>query len=234
MSGFDLRMAFMMARSNLAGDATHNDNTIKPTPTQFALGPGDKGFLLTSESELEQGISTVRVLDPEEYAWKYEDWEERLMRGYILCNWRSEDDRLGGMGWFARSKVVPCPEDMWEAFEALLDDTEREIVNEDTFPFDGLYRKHQAEAIKQNEPDAKPFLCEECGSADVVFRLEHDTFLVTAVWWKKNETGKYQLEKGGDEDRGCTLRTWVYCKECDWKRDVAEEEVNGSLHGVIH
>lgn len=108
-------LAMLLHSSGFLGPALDHEENLKPLPRQFDLGIGDKCLVATANTPLEEDFTVLEILDPEEHAKTFPNWEERWgLNRHVLAKYFSLEDQEGDIGWFARVKLVPITDEQYE------------------------------------------------------------------------------------------------------------------------
>lgn len=148
----------------LTGETT--DHSVKPIPRQFALQPGDYAAAMTSESIVDRELSIMQLVDAEEHKDKFPDYDHRLMRSYVLADWKGAHDPNKSLGWFARSRLIPLTSDEYVEMDAAIEN--KSILNDAPDWFIERFREITDE-LAQGQPDLvfTRATCGRCGGREV-------------------------------------------------------------------
>jgi len=217
----------MISRSMLTGNA-HDAvaEQVRPSQEQFDLGPGD--FVSVSNSEDGGGsvICAARLLDPNEYAEDFPDWEERVLNSFVLGTWYTPDQLQGELGWFARSKLVKLsPAQFSEFFEWIKNG---EVPN----PVPAwIAQRYNEVVIGLNEANEdfmpNPLKCGGCGSLAQVLDVSYSHRSLHSVGRFRDKEGKdpnayYAASQHSETEKRETL---LRCLNCGATEDVDGVEI---------
>lgn len=156
-----------------SGMAHDPADKFMPSEAQKAIVPGDRCAVTSSREEDEFTIALV--LDPEEHAETFPDWEERVkFQSYILANVFTPTELGGTLGWLPRTRLVPLEsEAQWDQMLRWA----RGIEETKGPPPEWLTRLYNKTlygmALANPEHMALPVKCPECDSVSVVITVVH-------------------------------------------------------------
>lgn len=156
-------------RALLSGDfasqGSGTDELVKPVSRQFNLKPGDYAVAMTSDSIVDKELAIMQLVEAEDYKGVYPDFEERLMKSYVLGNWKGAMDPQTTLGWFARCRLLPISPEQYEELDKGIE--AGEVLNKFPEWFLEEFQKLQDELAKE-QPDSiyVAATCGKCGSRD--------------------------------------------------------------------
>jgi hypothetical protein len=156
-------------KAALSQEAAHDAvaEQVRPSKAQFALGPGDLVSVFGTDTGDGDDVVIGVILDPDEYAEQFPDWEERIRNSYVLCRYKSMGITGEELGWFPRSKCIQL--DRWQ-----YDEHQRWLAQGyiDTEPPAWMLELTTETIRGLNEANdhfmPEPHCCEECGSSAVL------------------------------------------------------------------
>jgi len=162
-------MAIMLAASSFVGQAAEVEDEILPLPEQFAFGPGDAGLMASANIPLEHDFAVLRGIDPEKHVETFPDWEERVLKSFVLCEHFSRDDPEISIGWFSRLKVMPISTYRYRQARKWLKDGFPEEIPAWAHQY---YLKY-TDGLAAHAPDRVPkvVVCPNCSSREVELRV---------------------------------------------------------------
>lgn len=209
--------------SGLAHDPADD---FMPSEEQRAVEPGD--FVgITSSREVDE-FSIAKVLNPEDHADTFPNWEERVgVKSYVLAEIFTPSEQSGYLGWLPRTRLIPVTEDQWTTMKTWITND----GSEDKTP-SWLTKRYNETlvglAAANSEDMAMPIRCPECDSSGVVIELTHHH---TNVYCMGNKPG--QSEQNIDAKalyvvspyrQDHSTVTELKCLDCGMSRILPEEQ----------
>lgn len=221
---FNMGIGLILAKSELVGERNMDDG-LKPFQAQYDMGPGDLAIVSTAESFIDRDFTAVTLVDPAEHTEEFPDWEERLQNSYVLCQWISERDPDGDVGWFARVKLIAVAE---EHFSNI-----KEWVAKQNFPesppawLTGYYNEYQ-DSLAQVTPGAVPVTptCPNCGSRQIQIHAMHVQRLAAQAG-ELSKDGQVKYVARHDPTMDCTTEAHLHCMDCNDRGDLDDDDWEG-------
>lgn len=222
----------------LLGQNTRHEVTadlVNPNQEQYDLGPGDHCLVILGQNEEPRAVddttyTLVKVLDPEQYADEFPDWETRLMNSYVLGMWYGAGNDLGELGWYGRVNLMKIEPWQWDAVEA--HNTDKKGLE---MPCQWLIRRYgeTIDGLRLSNPNLEmpsPIYCGTCSRPTVMLKMRQVTevmgiagFYPTSLQGKKN-SDFYMLSENELKDEGTAA---LHCISCDAKAwlDLDETDI---------
>lgn len=214
-------MAMLLNNNSFLGASESVEDTIMPLDEQLNFGPGDAAILASANTGLEQDFAVVRGVDPEQHAETWPDWEERLLKSFVLCEIFSRSDPDISLGWINRVKLLPIKAYRYK-------DLRRWRKN--GFPDDmpewimACYRKY-TDALSERAPNVVPraVTCPKCGKRNV-------ELVVTRRLEYRGRAGLMQRGEGErnvpitDPELTSTHVAILRCQDCKATADLTDDE----------
>jgi len=224
----NLALGIVLEKSNAVGD--QDAENLHPTPRQYALGPGDWAITAGSNTDLDQNLQLVHLVDPADHAEEFPDWEDRVMGvdrpAHVLGYWYDKlrgEEPIEGLGWFPRVKLIPITEEQQQLFwewthEGDFPDTMPEWMEE-------LFRTHTDELAKASPGEVPRFVrCGECGGGKVILQLRHDiTWSIPAG--EVVEDGQIKYCPAGQHATDQSKSARLHCIDCHASMELGPEEL---------
>lgn len=182
-----------LVRKTLDTGVAHDphDDEIRPSSLQLAIGPGDLVAITHSTEPADAEFMIAQVLTPEEHADTFPDWEDRLLKSFLLVKWFSKNNKGGSLGWVARAKLVQVDQ---PEYEEMMNWIQSDMVSLDEGPPPWLVARYNESlaAMAKVNPDhiAEPIRCPKCGSYAVLITLVHEQIRTMAMGLKPDDHGK--------------------------------------------
>jgi hypothetical protein len=164
---FNPLVSLLLASNDMIGDLTTVEDEVRPTESQYAIQVGDNVLIASTSAHIDHDLGFGVVVDPLEYQALFPDYEDRLLRSFLLIKWRSRDDNLGDLGWFSRVKLIPISEDQGEQANGWF---ETGFPEEPDAWVRDSYTALTQELATFNEGVPSPVICPGCGSNNTVLR----------------------------------------------------------------
>lgn len=224
---FNMAIGLILAKSQVVGER-NMDEDLKPFSAQFDLAPGDKAIVSTAESMIDKDFTAVEILNPEAYAATFPDWEERFQKSYVLCQWNSEADQTGDIGWFARVKLIGVTEEHYSEIQSW--------VAEANFPesppdwLNGYYNEY-TDSLAEVSPGSVPVTptCPECGARDIQLHAVH-MHRLSAQAGKITRDGRTVYTARSDPSRDTVSEAHLHCMTCNAMGDLDDDEWELQFH----
>lgn len=221
--GFNPIAALMLLGMDVVGANKKFDENTRPTNEQYAVKIGDRVILAKTNSKMDSDIVFGVVLDPAEHADDYPDYEDRLLRSYMLVRWRSTEDIKGDNGWFARVRLIPITDDadwtevdtwfLTESFPEKFPDWMQERY---------LSLTESLGEINENVP--KLVRCPGCQGPNVILKAVHTCYITGKAGLITEEDGRelYIIFGEGQEENNVEHR--LICEDCGAFASLDEDE----------
>lgn len=213
-------MVMMFQNSSFAGEAENVENEIMPLESQLTMTPGTHCLVATASSQLEQDFVVATMLDAQAHSQAFPDWEERLLRSYVLCDYWSEEDRTTNIGWFSRVKLMPISDEHYESMEdwrtAWPDTPPSWVVD---------YLRDYTDQLSRRAPEWVPHAvtCPVCTGRDVSLRVFRQiTFHAVAGQIIHDDETKFIPLTEPTIDSSHIAR--LICGDCGSTADLEDEE----------
>lgn len=218
-------LAFALGQMNITKEMMETDE-IKPSPAQYSLKPGDKAVIAGTRAKLDSEFEVVEILDSSEYAAEYPDWADRLQRSYMLCHYITFDDPMGQTGWFARVKLIQINDEQYQELKGWCEDEESRPPDGPPDWLKEVYDKFTKTIIGIQTGGSVPeiYQCEACGHEPIGLIMMHHTHGAAAAGVMTLD-GEQVFVSMDDGHVDCHLSARLYCGECEWTRDLTEDEV---------
>jgi hypothetical protein len=232
--GFNPLMGLMLAANTTVREAMITDD-LRPTSTQYSMGPGDFAILPGTAAEIDQSVTLVELLDPAQHADEFPDWEDRLLNSYVCVKFTDEENPEGYTGWVSRVKLIQLDTDQYGQVMKWMTKDE---VRPDTIPdwLDAIYNEYQNE-VARSSGGAIPEMvaCGNCGQNNVVLRFIHTTELITDVGKLVGDDNIY-LAQEDHKHSSCSSSATLVCSTCNWTADLNldQEQLKAKPGGLIH
>lgn len=200
---------------------------VRPTPEQLRAQPGDLALLAASNAVINIEMSIAILLDPAEYAETFPDWEDRLMRSWVLARWTTSDGQDTDVGWFERARLIPLDQAQYDELLALLPQLDTEEDTDALIP-DWVKVKYRGlmEAMHASDPDkvATPVICGKCGGREVELHgTRYSRFRVEVGIQKLDDGDKYVNLDSIEMDESNQFH--LHCGDCGAYKEVERDEV---------
>ncbi len=219
------QLAMMMLRTDPV-PMTTQANDLRPTEPAMALKPGDKVLVAMTEALVNNEIATGTVLDPEQYAERFPNWEERVHKSWMLLEWISTDDFKDGphIGWFEWSRMIPMTEEQQTELVGYFPEWEPE--EEVMIPSWIQDLQHGHVRLLSHEDPSKvstPVTCGECGSSEVMIHgiQVHE---ISAEAAQRVIDGKTHYYNTGEIEHQNRQLVHLHCTDCNSKMDLDDDE----------
>jgi len=221
MSNENPLLAMLLESQSFVGGAGDIEDEIMPIEAQLAFGPGDGAMMAGADTALERDFTIIQAVDPAENAETYPDWEERVLKSFVLCNIFSRMDPEMHLGWVSRIKVMPITSEHYQEALGWL---------ESGFP-DGIpdwagdYYQKYTDQLSDQAPDTIPrvLTCPHCGGRVINLvvrrRLEWEA---RAGMIKIN--GVDTVVPTSEPDMESKHTAVVTCQDCKAYADLGDEE----------
>lgn len=228
---FNPIIGFMINSVNLLADIGETDD-LRPSPSQYALAPGDKAVMAGSNSPMDNQLTALEVLDASEHAERWPDWEERLQKSYLLCSWVSNRVQIEEIGWFSRVKLIQLTNDQHQELSTWISDGN--LPDEVPDWMREVYKDY-TEHIHAASPNLIPrnAICGNCGGDRVLLQLHHHSQF-TAPAGVLVEDGKEYTVHMGEGKTECTTSGRLHCSECHSSRELEEDEIRIDSEAASH
>lgn len=196
---------------------------IHPYDAQFDLCSGDKAVIVGLDNDREESLTVLELLDAEEHSSEFPDWEDRIMRKYVLGNWKSVSDRVGDIGWFHLSQLIPMSEDQYQEISALLNGDPEEFHTPEWII--GLYDSY-TDSMNKMRPDIVPKMshCKVCGSPKVLMLVNLEIRVQQPAGELLVDGQQIYTPMGtGDIEKAATCE--LHCTECHATKQLDIEDV---------
>lgn len=219
---FDPIVAHLLRSSNVLGHHLVVEE-LKPTPKQYALGPGDSAIVASTESEIDEDFTIVTILDPEEHKEQYPEYETQLMNSFVLCAWQSHFHPEIETGWFARMKLIKISGEQYEELAKQVESSDYadgppNWVHE-------LYSEFMSE-LASASPGKVPTTvsCGICNSSNVELHASYMTRLAAriGVFEKEGDTYYAPLNRPTTNE---VVTAHLHCNECEAEAELSEDEM---------
>jgi hypothetical protein len=228
-------LGLVLAQSNLLQEAEEVDHRLKPTPSQYQIGPGVFAVIAGTDAKLDQDLTAVKVLDPEQHAETWPDWQERVQNSYLLCQWNSALDPVGGIGWFARVRLIELDEDKYREIRHWLEDWSNNAPSDMPTWMTERYNQY-TDALAAASPGLIPQTakCGVCGSANVAFVFKHYTEFISQAGELQTDGATYFVPLT-DSRSECKSVAHLACHDCQSERHLETNEVQlNSGSDIVH
>lgn len=226
----DPRMAMQLREMDITGLA-HSPTLLHPSLVQYEIKPGQQAVMVTTNNELDDDFTLLTVLDPSDYLTQFPDGKARWERNWRLCEWHSNDDPEGDIGWFQLGRIIPLER------QDQYDDLFKAAVLGDNKDLDGapqwlhdIYADY-LEGLNQVDPGQVfiPVECGECGSKKVELHMRKTALAAVPVGYKEKTlpNGDKRIEYGmirSPQTTG-TFEAHLHCQDCEHRGVFSEEEV---------
>jgi hypothetical protein len=201
------------------------DDNVRPLPEQYALAPGDHALAMISGNGVENDITVMTLVDPEEHAEEFPRYAEQLANSYVLARWRSYEDHLSThLGWFARARLIPLIQIQYEELLGVID---QQKIGRHPAP-DWLGEKYTGMLTRmaevQPEVVPKPLVCPKCGSIQVKIHIESTT-KYSAMAGEVLHEGETRYTPLSTIRADRTTTGHLHCGSCNAYAGLEEEEV---------
>jgi len=177
-------------QTGLAHD--EHEDEIHPAEEQLNYGPGD--LVAVSQGPDQQRIGRTLemgvIVDPAEHAETYPDWEDRLMKSYMLLNYYTVGEDDGNLyGWFPRSTLIKFEKEHWDQMLVWLKSGN---VNNEAPPSWMICRHHEVmNGLAEKNPDKRfPLVsCPTCDGLGVVITMTRTEKDAMVFGYDPNEEG---------------------------------------------
>jgi hypothetical protein len=225
---FDPRMAVMLRQMDITGMA-NDPKVLHPSLQQYEMQPGQRAVMVTTDCELDQDFTLLTMLDPSEYAEQYPDWEARVGRDHRLCEWRSQMDNDGSIGWFQLGRIIPL--DTQEHYDELLKTAVLEPDRKGAPQWLNEIYGDYLEGLRQVDPDQvyAPVECAQCQSKNVELHVKK-TIVGTGM-----VGSKVTYAPNGDkiEEYGVirqphvqeNMEAHLHCNDCEYRGNFNQAEI---------
>jgi hypothetical protein len=231
--GFNPIAAIMLRGMDVVGPNRTYDEDTRPTTQQYAVQVGERVILAKTGSKMDQDIVFGVVLDPEEHKEDYPDFQDRLLRSYMLVRWRSTLDSRGDNGWFARARLIPITDDdNW-------DEVEKWFLTE-TFPerfpdwLNELYTSLTESLSEVNANIPKLVRCPGCDSMNVNLKAVHTAYIVGRAGKVTKDDGTESYTIFGEPEQSMNTEHRLICDDCGAFATLTEEEGGVDFHVARH
>jgi len=214
-------MALLLDHNSFLGEAESVENEIMPLDEQLNFTTGDVAILAAANTGLEQDFAVVRAVDAEQHAETWPDWEERLLKSFVLCEIFSRSDPEISLGWVNRIKLLPIKQYRYKELKSwrkkgFPDDPPEWIMK--------YYRKY-TDALSERAPNVVPraVTCPHCGKRNV-------ELVVTRRLEYKGRAGLMKLPAGErhvpitDPDVTSSHVAILRCSDCKATADLTDDE----------
>jgi hypothetical protein len=215
-------MALLLEGHSFLGMAEKVEDEVMPLESQLGLGPGDVAVVAHAATPLENDLTIVKVVDPEQHEGEFPDWQDRvLVKSYLLCEAFSHADPEPHLGWYSRLKLLPITR--YRYYQAR---RWQKTGFPDEFPTWVVkahddYQDQLAEMVPSLVP--KPVSCDSCGKRDVFLKVERQvTYQGRAARILKDEVMKYVPLTDADVEE--IHVTHLICNDCGWTKHLSESE----------
>jgi len=209
-----------------------HDDEVRPSEEQLSLVPGDYVAITHSEDKADSEFIIALVADPELHAETYPDWEDRLLRSYLLLTWYSRNNQTGKVGWVPRSKLVKATKEQWETMMGWI--TTGNGPSDSASPdwLISLYNHSLYGLWKANQDGMpQPIVCPECASPAVLVKLVKTETLHYCMGTKPEEAEKpWHTDGEGMEffvvspyHKDYTTTSSYRCIDCGHEGDLPDE-----------
>jgi len=230
------KMGMLLEHANTVRDMEATDS-LKPTQAQYALTVGDKGIIAGSASDLDDDLTLIEVLDPEQHKDEYPDWADRLQNSYLLCRWVSHHDPVGDHGWFSRVKIIKVSDEHFEVLRGWA--TEHNWPKEIPDWLMSYYKEYTDSLADTNIAKVpKIAVCGLCGGNNVSLFFRATVEIVAQAGDlvdPDGEGGTVSVPISEGESDG-NMSVELYCTDCRGTRQLDRGEVRvqgGSKIGHI-
>lgn len=218
---YNPHLGMMLEGLNLLGQ-TQDIDDYKPLSNQYAIKVGDHVIAAGTSAGIDNTFTIGIVLDPEEYKTKFPDWEERLMKSYLLVQWHARDDAIGDIGWFSRVKLIPVDEDHYLEILGYMENQNWP----ETYP-EWLLETYEGytDALHEQQPlhIPKRAYCKLCGSRDT--EIHASRRVVVAV--KAGEVefkGEPRYVGISPVQHDCYYDAHIHCNSCNGRGEMEDYE----------
>lgn len=226
---FSLALGVVLAKSNLIAEGLAIDETVKPFPAQYAMGPGDVALVSGNNSMIDHDFTCVRLLEPEEHKDAFPDWETRLQNSYVLCRWNSAEEPDGDIGWFSRVKLIQISLEHYTQIIAWLSDKENGLPDHPPEWLQEYYNEY-TDALARSSPGMMPtrVSCAKCGGRDVELHAIHSTRIAASAG-EVVTNGKTTYVPLSPETE-CETEAHLHCRTCNARGDLSDDEWDTHQH----
>ena len=220
----------MIGQRVLHRESHDGAEVVMPSSDQLTLGPGDlvvEALDGSTNDHMKQIFTCVALVDPEEHAEQFPDWETRVLNSHVLGWWYVPNNEPM-LGWFPRYKLMRI--EQWQ-FEALLDHNNGKKLD---FPCPWLTEvfNNTVHGLATANPEVarpSPIPCGNCGKRTVQAVVRSTTERrYNANWFEvptdKDPEGFYVDQLTAHVE---TTHVELRCLNCDAHVDVplADEDV---------
>ena len=221
-------LQFLIKQSNLLGGMRDMEKNVMPTEAQFALQPGDVGIISTGGNAMDHDMIVAEILNPEEYAESFPDWEARAkhpLTPYLLCSWKGATDPAGDIGWFASIRFIKLlPEQYAEALGWIVNE---ELPEESPSWLTDYFEQYTRDVHAQS-PSKIPVVvsCERCQKSNTEIHVRSLHKMSARVGKVVGPDGEDLYTTISDQEEGTEHAVHVHCKDCGFRKHLNSEQVN--------
>lgn len=198
-------------------------DVVNPNREQYNLGPGDHCIVILGQDEEprvegDNSYTLFQVLDPEEYADEFPDWEVRLKNSYLLGYRYDQEEELGDLGWVARVNLMKVEEWQWDEVQA--HNSGQQTLEMPCAWLNCVYG-YTIEGLRVANPDLEmpsPIFCGECGQPTVMLKMRQvsESFGIAGTYPVSRQGKKasdfYLLSEGAGRDIGTAELCCIACE----------------------
>lgn len=214
-------LAMWIDQHDFVGASSYVENEIMPLPEQLAFGIGDCGMLAGANTPLERDFAMVQGLNPEECAETYPDWEERLLKSYVLVTKFSKQDPELSMAWVSRVKVLPISAEHYAEALTWLEESWPDEAPDWTEE----YHQRYTDALALRAPEVVPHRasCPYCQSRHITLEVVRK-LTYTAHAGVITIDGKEKFVPSSDTTDASTHIARLRCADCKAFTDPMEDD----------
>lgn len=216
----NLGVAIAIASSKLVAESVETED-LRCYPAQYAIKPDDYVVVASTNAVIDNDLTVAQVLDPEQYADEFPNWQETVHRSYVLCRWHSLLDPEGDVGWLQRVQLCPIAK---EHYDQLLEWTTSNTHPEDAPDWLKAYYAEFNSELSKVTPNEIPaeITCEKCQTLGMKF---HAANLVQL----RGKAGKLvrdgkEIYVPTDRETKVEAQAHLHCDECGHTIDLDEHE----------
>lgn len=204
---------------------------VKPSNSQRNIEPGDQCVVSLTNSRLNSDVVVAEILDPSEHAIQFPDWEERVMRSYVLVNWVADEDPTGGIGWFDLTRMVVLTKEQYSDLHTRIVIEEMGTPPEWLMP---LYAKY-LEELSDLAPEvvAKMVQCPSCQGKNVELHALKVVQVISSASQKMTD-GKTVYGLGSPPEISTHQDVHLHCNDCTQKGLLSEDEWHLGDEHIAH
>jgi len=211
--------------TGLAHDPT--EDKIMPSKEQLNIAPGDCVAVMHMDHGVDEEFCIAEVLYPEQHAETYPDWEDRLLKSFVLTRWYTGHNLHGKVGWIPRARLILVDRDHFDEMYQWLTDG-HDITGVPPTWLVIRYAEAMVGHAEANHQLPNPIRCPECESPAVIVTIHKSMDEKYTMGIKKEGQGK----EWGEETpfhvmvpytKDYAVHADIECKACGYEARLPDE-----------